>query len=72
MKTDKLNWPSKWQVTQKNKTKEDKYTKAEDSRKFVYDLAVEEAQKSLIKRKRTQEEVNLMKTISSRKRCLKR
>ena len=44
-----------------NKTKEDKYTKAEDSRKFVYDLAVEEAQKVLSKEKATQEEVNLAK-----------
>ena len=44
-----------------NKTKEDKYTKAEDSRKFVYDLAVEEAQKVLAKEKATQEEVNLAK-----------
>ena len=44
-----------------NKTKEDKYTKAEDSRKIVYDLAVEEAQKILSKEKATQEEVNLAK-----------
>ena len=44
-----------------NKTKEDKYTKAEDDRKESYDNAVKEAQKVLTNEKATQEEVNTAK-----------